>query len=231
MAVALDHLVVAAHTLAAGVAWCEATFGIVPGPGGRHPLMGTHNRLLSIATPAFPRAYLEIIAIDPQAPAPDRPRWFDLDDAALRAAIDREPALVHWAARCDDIDAAVASLARLGIDRGRVIEASRDTPAGRLSWRISVRDDGARLFGGALPTLIEWGEVHPADTMPASGATLESLTVRSPEVAPLRQALRALGADAVRIEAGAPVLAATLNTPRGRIRLRSPTDLTKALRP
>jgi hypothetical protein len=125
----------------------------------------------------------------------------------------------------------VAALARLGIDRGRVIEASRDTPAGRLSWRISVRDDGARLFGGALPTLIEWGEVHPADTMPASGATLESLTVRSPEVAPLRQALRALGADAVRIEAGAPVLAATLNTPRGRIRLRSPTDLTKALRP
>jgi hypothetical protein len=231
MAVALDHLVVAAHTLEAGVAWCEATFGIVPGPGGRHPLMGTHNRLLSIATPAFPRAYLEIIAIDPQAPAPGRPRWFDFDDASLRAAIERAPALVHWVARCADIDAEVAALARLGIDRGRVIEASRDTPAGRLSWRISVRDDGARLFGGALPTLIEWSQVHPADTMPASGATLESLTVRSPEVAPLRQALRALGADAVRIEAGAPVLAATLNTPRGRIRLRSPTDLTKALRP
>jgi hypothetical protein len=35
----------------------------------------------------------------------------------------------------------------------------------------------------------------------------------------------------VRIGAGAPVLAATLNTPRGRMRLRSPTDLTKALRP
>ena len=222
MAVALDHLVVAAHTLDAGVAWCEATLGIVPGPGGRHPLMGTHNRLLSIATPAFPRAYLEIIAVDAQAPG--RPRWFDLDDAALRAAIAREPALVHWVARCDDIDAEVAALARLGIDRGRVIEAARDTPAGLLSWRISVRDDGARLSRGALPTLIEWGEAHPADTMSASGATLESLRVRSPDVAPLRQALNAIGAGGVRIEAGAPALDALLHTPRGAVRLRSPIE-------
>jgi hypothetical protein len=224
MAIALDHLVVAAHTLEAGVAWCEATLGIVPGPGGRHPLMGTHNRLLSIATTAFPRAYLEIIAVDAHAPAPGRRRWFDLDDPSLRAAIEREPALVHWVARCDDIDAEVAALARLGIDRGRVIEASRDTPAGRLSWRISVRDDGARLSRGALPTLIEWGEAHPADTMPASGATLESLRVRSPDVAPLRQALNAIGAGGVRIEAGAPALDALLHTPRGAVRLRSPTE-------
>ena len=223
MAIALDHLVVAAHTLEAGVAWCETTLGIAPGPGGRHPLMGTHNRLLAIATPAFARAYLEIIAIDAQAPAPGRARWFDLDDAALRIAIEHAPALVHWVARCDDIDAAVAALARLGLDRGRVIEAGRDTPAGRLSWRISVRDDGARLFDGALPTLIEWGAVHPVDTMPASGATLESLALRSPDVAPLREALSALGA-AVRIEAGAPALDALLHTPRRAVRLCSPAE-------
>ena len=60
----VDHLVVAAATLAQGVAWCEATLGLTPGPGGKHPLMGTHNRLLKIATAAFPEAYLEIIAID-----------------------------------------------------------------------------------------------------------------------------------------------------------------------
>ena len=223
MAIALDHLVVAAQTLEAGVAWCEATLGIVPGPGGRHPLMGTHNRLLNIATPAFPRAFLEIIAIDPQASAPGRPRWFDLDDAALHASLERAPAVVHWVARCDDIDAEVAALARLGIERGRVIEATRDTPGGRLSWRISVRDDGARLFGGALPTLIEWGGVHPVDTMPASGATLEALTLRSPDAAPLREALNALGSP-VRIETEAPALTARLNTPRGAVCLRSPSD-------
>ena len=56
-----------AASLAEGVAWCEATLGVTPGPGGEHPLMGTHNRLLRIATADFPHAYLEIIAINPVA--------------------------------------------------------------------------------------------------------------------------------------------------------------------
>jgi hypothetical protein len=47
---AVDHLVIAAASLEEGVAWCEATLGVTPGPGGEHPLMGTHNRLLRIAT-------------------------------------------------------------------------------------------------------------------------------------------------------------------------------------
>ena len=52
----LDHLVVAARSLDEGAAWCEATLGIVPGPGGKHPLMGTHNRLFPIASDRHPRA-------------------------------------------------------------------------------------------------------------------------------------------------------------------------------
>ncbi|MFN6996241.1 MAG: VOC family protein, partial [Aquincola tertiaricarbonis] len=64
MHVELDHLVVGARSLEEGAAWCEATFGIVPGPGGQHPLMGTHNRLLRLqGGDAFAQAYLEIIAI------------------------------------------------------------------------------------------------------------------------------------------------------------------------
>ena len=59
--VLLDHLVVAAATLAEGVAWCERTLGVTPGPGGRHPLFGTHNRLLKIESEAFALAYLDII--------------------------------------------------------------------------------------------------------------------------------------------------------------------------
>ncbi len=47
-----------------------ATLGIAPGPGGVHPFMGTHNRLLRLG----PRLYLELIAIDPDAPAPAQPR-------------------------------------------------------------------------------------------------------------------------------------------------------------
>ena len=53
----LDHLVVMATTLDQGVAWCEATLGVTPGPGGEHPLMGTHNRLLSIASERFPNEW------------------------------------------------------------------------------------------------------------------------------------------------------------------------------
>ena len=52
----LDHLIVAAATLAEGVAWCEDMLGVTPGPGGQHPLMGTHNRLLKIATAQHPDA-------------------------------------------------------------------------------------------------------------------------------------------------------------------------------
>src|SRR3954451_12396464 len=95
----IDHLVIAAASLAEGVAWCEATLGVTPAAGGAHPLMGTHNRLLNIASDAFPRAYAEIIAIEP-GKAPSRPktrRWFDLDDAALQAAlVQRGPGLIHF---------------------------------------------------------------------------------------------------------------------------------------
>ena len=71
---ALDHLVVLCASLADGEAWCQATLGLAPGPGGRHALMGTHNRLLLLAGEGMAPAYLELIAIDPDAPVPGRAR-------------------------------------------------------------------------------------------------------------------------------------------------------------
>lgn len=227
MTACIDHLVIAARTLDEGVGWCEATLGVVPGPGGAHPLMGTHNRLISVATPAFPQAYLEIIAID-ATKQPTRGaglhRWFDLDDAALQAGLAQHgPQLVHFVARVPDAAASLHALASgpAPIDRGPLVEASRDTPAGRLAWKISVRDDGQRLFYGTLPTVIEWGPVHPADTMPASGVTLIALTASHPRPEVLRAALVALGLDAFDVHAGPPNLIATLQTPRGRVQLES----------
>ena len=88
MTARVDHLVVAAASLEEGVAWCEATLGVVPGPGGEHPLMGTHNRLLRIATVDYPRAYFEIIAIQPGR-APQRARrWFHEEMMKLFADAD-----------------------------------------------------------------------------------------------------------------------------------------------
>ena len=37
MTAQVDHLVIAASTLDEGVAWCERTLGMTPGPGGEHP--------------------------------------------------------------------------------------------------------------------------------------------------------------------------------------------------
>ncbi len=131
MSVRLDHLVVAAQTLEEGVAWCEVTLSIAPGPGGRHPLMGTHNLLFSTASAAFPKAYLEIIAIDPAACAPGRARWFGLDTAALHAT----PRLLHFVVATPDIRAACRTLAAMGEDVGTPGAASRATPQGELHCR------------------------------------------------------------------------------------------------
>ena len=84
MSAEVDHLVVAAHSLEQGADWCQRVLGVASRPGGKHGAMGTHNRLLALSSAAYPRSYLEIIAIDPDAPAPSRPRWFGLDDAALQ---------------------------------------------------------------------------------------------------------------------------------------------------
>jgi Glyoxalase-like domain len=207
----LDHLVIAARTLADGVRWCEATLGITPGPGGRHVLMGTHNRLFNIASDLFPKSYAEIIAIDPEAPPPGRARWFGLDGADLSSG----PRLLTFVARTAALEATLAAWRDNGFDGGRALAASRDTASGTLRWRIAVRDDGAVLCGGALPTLIEWGEHHPATSMPASGVALRSLVLRGlPRPAP--------GIAQVTLtDTPGPALEAHLQTPRGAVTLTS----------
>jgi hypothetical protein len=211
---AVDHLVVAARTLEEGVQWCEATLGITPGPGGKHPLMSTHNRLFSIGSNAFPNAYFEIVAIDADAPPPGRARWFGLDSVDLSGG----PQLVAFVARTTALDATLAALSDAGVDGGRALAASRDTPLGLLQWRIAVRDDGAVSCGGAMPTLIEWGGRHPAASMPPSGVVLRSLALRG--VA--RPAIAALGLDtATFTDTSGPAIEARLGTPGGPVTLTS----------
>lgn len=206
----VDHLVVGARSLDDGVAWCERTLGVTPAPGGRHPLMGTHNRLLAIGNADFPDAYLEIIALDPDAAAPARARWFGLDHADFSAG----PRLIHVVARSTMLDMHRWGLITVGLQPGEPIAASR----GDLAWQILVRPDGALLCGGALPTLIQWQGRHPAASLPASGVGLRALTLRGvPDRA--RELLRL---PKVNVSAtGAPALAAVLATPQGDVTLES----------
>ena len=217
MSAAVDHLVIGADTLEQGAQWCERVLGATPAPGGKHVVMGTHNRLLAIASAAFPKAYLEIIAIDADAPPPSRVRWFGLDEPATQARLRERPRLLHLVARSTRLDATLAALAAQGIDAGQAVAAERASPNGMFRWRIAGRADGKLLCGGALPTLIEWQGMHPSDHLPASAVALRSLQLGGlpdPVVA-------ALGLQGVPCSAQGVALRAGFDTPRGLVQLSS----------
>jgi hypothetical protein len=215
----VDHLVIAAESLAQGVAWCEEVLGVTPGPGGKHPLMSTHNRLLRLGG-EFANAYLEIIAIDPEAPPPGRARWFGLDRPALQAAVRESPRLVQLVARTAQAEMLRWGLINRGIDPGRPLAAERQTPEGLLTWRIVVRDDGENACGGLLPTLIEWGGRHPTEAMPVSPLTLRSVTLAGLPPAAI-ELLKLRGVSTPAAGEAAPGLRVVLDTPRGRIEWES----------
>ncbi len=228
----IDHLIVVAKTLETGVQWCEATLGITPGPGGEHAQHGTHNRLFKIATPSHPLAYFEIIAIDPNAKKSANSltkRWFDMDNPDLQASVATEPRLVHFVGSTTELQAARAALKSQGIDRGPALPGSRHSRRGVLHWHMTVREDGQRLFDGALPTLMQWGKadaaeplrLHPRNSLPRSGVTLQSLAVRHPTAIKLQAAFDAIGLTGVSVETGPANLIATLNTPKGLVALQS----------
>jgi Glyoxalase-like domain len=203
----VDHLIVAADSLEAGAAWCEATLGVVPQPGGQHALMGTHNRLVNLSSDAFPRCYLEIIAIDPDAPPPGRARWFGLDRRPPGP-----PALIHVVARSTMLDMHRWGLIHKQMDPGLPVAASR----GDLRWQILLRPDGSLL--PALPTLIQWDGPHPAERLPDQGLRLQSLQLDG-LAAPAREVLRLRG---VKGELGGPCRwTVTLETPLGPRTLQS----------
>jgi hypothetical protein len=204
---AFDHLVVAAATLEEGEAYLEQRLGVRAQRGGKHVAMGTHNSLIGLGA----KRYIELIAIDPEASAPDRPRWFALDSAALQSRLREAPRLIHWVARTDDIGAARQALA---IDTGAVQAMTRDA----FEWRITVPADGALPAAGVLPTLIQWSDAcHPADALPDYGLRLLALAAAHPQPGVIRSALAALSlGETVKVTYGTQArLAAMVQTRRG----------------
>ncbi|MEM6386969.1 MAG: VOC family protein [Pseudomonadota bacterium] len=198
----LDHLVVAARSLEEGAAYVEAVLGVRLSPGGQHSHMGTHNLLLSLG----PKEYLEVIAIDPNAPPVARPRWFDLDRFSVA------PRMTHWVCQTDDLDEAIDAAPR---GTGQILELSR----GDLNWAMGVPDDGRLPFDAAMPALIEWGDgsPHPAERLPDHDLRLSRLDVFHPDCDALCAAfpmLRSL--DQVTVQPGPEKrLIASISTPEG----------------
>jgi hypothetical protein len=199
----LDHIAVAAETLAEGAAHVEAMLGVELSDIGLHDRMGTHNRLLALG----PGLYLEVIAINPDARPPAQARWFDLDNFTGR------PRLTNWIVRTDDLGTALeAAPAGAGVP----ISFAR----GPYLWQMAVPPDGKLPCEGAAPALIQWdGALHPAERLPDQGCRLAGLTVEHPEAEALLAAWPALARIAhVRVVTG-PVkrLWAEIDTPSGRV--------------
>lgn len=193
----IDHLVMTAPSLETGAEYLRETLGVEPAAGGKHPAMGTHNLLLKLGE----RLYLEIIAVDPAAPAPRQPRWFGLDELTGSDP----PALAAWVVRTDDIHGSRAACPE---PMGAIVSMERDT----LRWLITIPEDGAPVLGGAAPALIQWrAGTHPAAGLADLGLSLAELAIIHPEPARILRMLNDLGVEGPwRVQAGEPDAAARL---------------------
>ncbi len=208
----LDRIAVTAPSRDSGVAWVEAALSVPLQPGGEDPRMGTHNALLRLGD----SAYLEVIAVDPAAPAPGRPRWFRLD----RIAPDASPRLATWIVRTDDIRAASLGAQSLG----EIEPMTRGT----LNWLIAIPADGSLPGDGLVPTLIEWKtEPHPSLLLEDQGCALVRLGGFHSDTEQILRTLESLGLQQTlvlhRLSPGErPYLVAEIRTPAGLMTLGGP---------
>jgi hypothetical protein len=201
----IDHLVVTAPTLDAGVQYVRKALGVEPEPGGEHASMGTHNYLLKLGD----AVYLEVIAVNPAAPAPERPRWFQLDEAESVA----EPRLATWVVRTNDIQAVLAAST---VVSGYVTPMSR----GELNWLITIPRNGSLPLQGIAPTIIQWPGNHPAGRLAEQGCSFLRLEGFHPRAQKVREMLQAIGFQgefsvAPSPDGSPPHLVAHIRTPTG----------------
>ena len=206
MLTGLDHIILGINDLDRGDAWVQELTGVHALFGGVHPGRGTRNALMALG----PRAYLEIMAPDPEQSSPT---WF------TRMLTLPEPRIIGWAAHASDLHALVqaATSARIPIDGPH--DGARSRPGGGiLSWKlIRCRDDR----GGLLPIILDWGEsVHPAQDAPA-GCHLGRFHLESPDAAELKRIFETLCLEVQVEPAEMPRMVARITTPRGEVELTS----------
>lgn len=182
----LDHLVYGVPDLVASIDEFSRRLGRAPRPGGRHEGLGTHNAILPLAG----ETYVELIARDPDAPAPHQPRPFGLD------TLDG-PRLITWAVRSRSIEADVDEARKTGFDPGLILDMSRRSPAGELlEWKLTI---AKKPFGdGLVPFVIDWGRTpHPAlsDQNEGDEVVLANFSASHPDPESISNALAALGVE------------------------------------
>jgi hypothetical protein len=211
----IDHIVITASSLAEGAEYVRQQLGVTLEAGGEHPRMGTHNCLLKLGD----ELYLEVIAINPHAERPGRPRWFQLDELEPGGL----PRLATWLARTSDIHAALAASP---IQVGKIEAMAR----GQLNWLISIPADGGLALHGIAPGFIEWQTAtHPAAKLRDQGCSLIRLEAFHAEARQVNRMLECLGFQgpfsAAPLAAGQqPYLVAHIQTPTGPRQLGGPAN-------
>lgn len=208
----IDHLVVTAPSLAIGVEYVREALGVSPEPGGEHARMGTHNCLLKLGE----AVYLEVIAVNPDVPPPNQPRWFQLDEPDLNES----PRLATWVVRTNDIKAALAASP---VVSGYATSMSR----GQLNWTITVPRNGSLPLQGVAPTMIQWQDIHPAGALKDSGCVLIRLEGFHPRAEKVQVMLDGIGFQGEfsvsSLPAGEqPYLVAHIQTPAGPRQISAP---------
>jgi hypothetical protein len=151
----IDHVAIAVPDLAAAAQELESSVGIAATGGGRHPTLGTANRLAWLGD-----TYIELVTIVDEAIAAHS--WLGVPVVAARAA---GGGFVTWAIASDDLDGDVASFRALGADYGDPFDGERRRLDGEVvRWRLAIP---SKLGPAEAPFLIqhdsESAEWRPAD--------------------------------------------------------------------
>lgn len=206
----IDHFAIGTASLDAGVAALLPVLGVEVPRGGKHAAMSTHNAVMQAGNESF----FELLAIDPEAPTPDRARWFTMDDPATKARLAERPRALCWVVGTDDLDAVIANSP---VDLGEVVSFTR----GDRSWRLTVPTDGSLPMDGLLPAFIEWSPgPHPSMGQQNLGVTLQKVCLHHPDPAMLTGILQRLGiADLAEVTKGDAALSFEVMTSKGAVTL------------
>jgi len=201
----LDHILLGAPELQAGIDFVQKHTGVRAIFGGVHPGRGTQNALLSLGE----RRYLEIIAPDPAQPGVKNPIASNLHSLT-------EHQLIGWAAHPGSVTAFAEKLRAAGIKCDGPTQGSRKRPDGQfLKWQIVSLADTA---SGLLPFFIEWSQdsVHPSLDAP-KGCRLLSFAAETPDPEKLAATLKTLNLDLPIQKAERPRLHAIISGPKGNL--------------
>ena len=158
-----------------GAARLEREHGLKVLFGGRHPGLGTANRILPLG-----RQYLELIGVaDPAEAATSR-----LGQRVQRAVAEGRT-FVDWALRTDDLDELQERLRAAGWELPPAWSGTRPRPDGSaLRWRTQELDPS--LDATVIPFVIEWdipAGAHPGEQGAEHSLSKRVLGARDPDAA------------------------------------------------